>query len=324
MAKTAIITGISGQDGSYLAEHLLHQGVRVRAYLRPQNRSLGHSSHLIGKIATRSFPIDSQAHWDAWLKEEKPDELYHLAGCSFIPDSWENPIATNSVNIDWPTRLLESVRRCSPLTRVLIASSSAIFGQPSTSPQDERTPTTPVTPYGITKAAIGWMLDAYRKQYGLYLCSAILYNHESPRRPAHFVTRKVSQAVAAIHAGIQDKLILGSLDVSRDWGFAGDYVDAMQRMLQLDNPEDFVIGSGRLESLRDLVEIAFESVRLDYRNYVEGNPALVRPTEPNALVANPSKAKEFLGWQASTTMPELITMMVQSDLQQIKRFKSAA
>jgi len=324
MTKTAIITGISGQDGSYLAEHLVQKGFRVIAYLRPKSLGLGNAVHLSGKVATRSFPTDSQSHWDSWFREEQPDELYHLAGCSFIPDSWQDPVATNASNIDWPTRLLESVRRYSPATRVLFASSSAIFGLPTVSPQNEFTPTMPVTPYGISKATIGWMIEAYRQHYGLYLSNAILFNHESPRRPARFVTRKISQAVAAIQAGKQNKLVLGSLDVSRDWGFAGDYVDAMQRMLQLDHPEDFVIGSGRLESLRDLVKIAFELVGLDYRDYVESDAAFVRQTEPKALVADVSKAAKLLDWKATTTMPELVTMMVKSDIERLRSSKLAA
>jgi GDPmannose 4,6-dehydratase len=324
VSKAAIITGVSGQDGSYLAELLIRQGVRVRAYLRPKSKGLGSASHLIGRMATRSFPVDSQAHWDAWIKEEQPDELYHLAASSFIPDSWNDPVATNASNFDWTTRLFEAVRRHSPATRVLIASSSAIFGNPSVTPQNESTPTTPISPYGVTKAAADWMVNAYRQQYGLYLCSAILYNHESPRRPPQFVTRKISQAVAAIHAGRQHKLVLGNLDVSRDWGFAGDYVDAMHRMLQLDQPENFVIGSGRLERLRKLVEIAFETVGLDYRNYVESDPGLVRSNDTNALVADSSKAQKLLDWTATTKMPELIAMMVQADVDALKGLKKVA
>jgi GDPmannose 4,6-dehydratase len=181
-----------------------------------------------------------------------------------------------------------------------------------------------MSPYGVTKAATDWMVNAYRHQYGLYLCSAILYNHESPRRAPQFVTRKISQAVAAIHAGRQHKLVLGNLDVSRDWGYAGDYVDAMQRMLQLDQPENFVIGSGRLERLRELVKLAFEAVGLDYQNFVESDPGLVRPNDTNALVADSSKAKRLLDWTATTTMPELITMMVRADVDAMKSVKKAA
>jgi GDPmannose 4,6-dehydratase len=324
MAKTAIITGITGQDGSYMAELLLRRGVRVRAYLRPSSCGLGCASHLTGQVATRSFPADSQLHWDAWLREEQPDELYHLAASSFIPDSWNDPIATNAANIDWTTRLFEAVRRFSPATRVLVASSSAIFGNPNVTPQNESTPTAPMSPYGVTKAATDWMVNAYRHQYGMYLCSAILYNHESPRRAPQFVTRKISQAVAAIQAGNQHKLVLGNLDVSRDWGFAGDYVDAMQRMLQLDQPENFVIGSGRLEKLRDLVMIAFETAGMDYRDYVESDPGLVRPNDTNALVADSSKAHKLLGWTATTTMPELISMMVRSDIEGLRSRRKAA
>ncbi len=324
MTKTAIITGITGQDGSYMAELLLSRGVRVRAYLRPKSHGLGCASHLTGQVATRSFPTDSQSHWDAWLQEEQPDELYHLAASSFIPDSWNDPISTNAANIDWTTRLFEAVRRHSPSTRILIASSSAIFGNPAVMPQNEETATCPLSPYGVTKAATDWMVNAYRHQYGLYLCSAILYNHESPRRAPQFVTRKISQAVAAIKAGRQNKLVIGNLDVSRDWGFAGDYVDAMYRILQLDRPENFVIGSGRLEKLRDLVQIAFETAGLNYEDYVESDPGLIRPNDTNALVADSSKAHKLLGWTATTTMPELIAMMVRSDIEELKRYRNAA
>lgn len=324
MSKTVLITGISGQDGSYLAEQLLARGDRVIAYLRPGRSSLGCSSHLIGRIAVRSFPIDSLVSWQDWLDEERPHELYHLGASSFVPDSWNDPIACHQANVEWSLRIIDAVRTVSPETRILMASSSEMFGQPTTSPQNESTPTIPVTPYGVTKVANYWMTHAYRQRYNLYIANAILYNHESPRRPLRFVTRKISRGVASIAAGLQDKLVLGSLDVCRDWGFAADYVDAMQRMLQLDSPEDFVIGSGRLEKLRRVVEVAFDLVGLDYRDYVETDPSFVRPTEPMALHADPSKAKRLLDWEARTTMPEVIRKMVEHDRRDLAQQARAA
>jgi GDPmannose 4,6-dehydratase len=296
----------------------------VIAYLRPEHHGLGCSAHLIGQISVRSFPIESFPAWQDWIDEEQPEEVYHLGASTFIPDSWKDPIACHQANVEWSVKILDAVRTVSPATRVLMASSSEIYGQPRETPQHEHTATCPITPYGVTKAATYWMTQAYRQRYGLFIANAILYNHESPRRPLHFVTRKISRGVASIAAGLQDKLILGNLDVCRDWGYAADYVDAMQRILQLDRAEDFVIGSGRLEKLQRLVEVAFESVGLDYREYVEVDPGFVRPTEPMALHADPSKARRLLGWEAKTSMPELMRLMVEHDQREVREQLRAA
>jgi GDPmannose 4,6-dehydratase len=322
--KTVLMTGISGQDGSYLAEAKLAKGDRIVAYMRPGSRGLGCSTHLIGQLTVRSFPIDSSSHWKRLLEDEQPDEVYHLGASTFVPDSWNDPIACHDANVEWSIRLLDAVREVAPSTRVLMASSSEVFGRPRETPQNEETAVCPVTPYGVTKAAMLWMTRAYRERYGLFIANAILYNHESPRRPSHFVTRKISHAVASIVAGRQQKLVLGSLDIDRDWGYAVDYVEAMQQTLKLDSPEDFVIGSGRLESLRRVVEVAFESVGLNYRDFVETDPRFVRPTEPISLRAEPAKAKRLLNWEAKTSMPEVIRMMVAHDLHDLQSSAKAA
>lgn len=320
MSRRALITGITGQDGSYLAEHLLAQGYEVLAFLRPGTArrdgvpQLGSSAHLVDSITCREFPIDARDHWERWLGEEQPDEIYHLAGVSFVPDSWRDPRACHAVNCDWTALLLETMRICHPTAKFFYACSSEVFGTPDSWPQNEETPFQPRTPYGITKAAAAWLTRAYRERYSLFACSGILFNHESPRRDARFVTRKITRGAAAIAAGIEQKLKLGNLEIQRDWGFAGEYVDAMQRMLQQGSPDDYVIGTGVLSRLESVVEIAFAEVGLCWREFVESDPALHRPCEQRQVVADPSKALKKLGWKAEVSMASLIRMMVDSDV----------
>jgi GDPmannose 4,6-dehydratase len=324
MSKRAVVTGITGQDGSYLAEQLLAEGFRVSGYLRPGRTELGNAAHLIGKVDFKSFPIDSQTDWTNWLHELQPDEFYHLAGCTFVPDSWRDPLACHASNVEWPIRLMEAARQASPTTKILFASSSEVFGYAVEPMQNESTPMRPVTPYGVSKVATYWMSHTYQQRYGLFVSNAILFNHESPRRSEQFVSRKISRGVAKIAMGLETKLVLGNLESERDWGFAGDYVAAMRKMLQLEEAEDFVIGSGRLEKLKTMVKIAFQEVGLDYRQYVEVDPRFVRPNEPRSLVADVSKARERLDWKTETSLGDLIRMMVAHDLADLRYQRAAA
>jgi GDPmannose 4,6-dehydratase len=322
MPHKVLITGISGQDGSYLAEQLLQAGCEVLAYQRSPDASLGKSGHLAGYLRTCCFPADSANGWENWLAREQPDEFYHLAGMSFVPDCWADPGRCAAVNYQWTTIILEAIRKASPYTRFLYACSSEVFGKPRQWPQDESTPFEPLTPYGISKASSYWLVRAYRERYGLFASNAILFNHESPRRETKFVSRKISHGVAAIEAGHQERLSLGNLAVERDWGFAGEFVDAMHRMLNIDAPSDIVIGTGRLTSLKDLVEIAFDEAGLDWQRYVDIDPGLFRPTEAERIckmVANPSRARELLGWRAKVEPRELVRMMLDADRKLLHR-----
>ena len=319
MAPTALITGITGQDGYYLSRLLLDKGYRVVGLVPPSRQS---SVTKLGELANRIeiYFVDlTDSHGlSVAVEQMQPDEVYNLAAPSFVPQSWGDPLGTLDLVTGTATRLLTAIRQIGLKTRFYQASSSELFGYVEASPQSELTPFRPKNPYGAAKLHAHWTMVHQREHYGLFACSGILYNHESPRRPPQFVTRKVSLAAASIKLGLSDRLYMGNLDAKRDWGFAGDYVDAMWRMLQADAPEDYVIGSGKLHSVRDLVSIAFESVNLDWPQYVDVDPNLLRVDEHFQLMANPEKARQKLSWQPQISFERLIEIMVQTDLERLK------
>lgn len=320
MTKTALITGLTGQDGYYLSRLLLERGYRVVGLL-PPNRAA--SLTKLGKLASQ-IQICSVNLTDAEgllqaVKELQPEEIYNLAAPSFVPDSWNDPLGTLDLITGTATRLLTAVRQAGLNTRFYQASTSEMFGQVDCSPQDEETPFRPMNPYAAAKLHAHWTMVHHRQRYGLFACSGILYNHESSRRPPSFVTRKVSLAAASIKLGLANTLELGNLDAKRDWGYAGDHVEAMWRMLQTSEPEDYVIGTGQLHSVRDLVAAAFGCVGLDWTRYVVVNPKYLRPDEHFQLVANLSKAKAKLGWEPQVSFNQLLERMVLKDLERLQR-----
>ena len=312
MSKNVLITGVSGQDGYYLARLLLSKGYQVFGQSRDTESARAALSDL--PISLVSFDLLATDAWIRIIEEYALNEIYHMAGVSFIPRCWENPAETIAANLEVTARILEAMRSTSVTPKLAYACSSEIFGKPTSMSQNEETAMRPMNPYGVTKAASLGLIDSYRKRYGLFACSGILFNHESPRRHPRFVTRKITQAVAAISKGLQDRLVLGNLNVSRDWGFAEDYMDCMHRMLQADSAEDYIIGSGCLTSLERVVESAFNRVGLDWQQWVSMDPSFARPNDSRSLVANASKAENQLGWRASTTVEALIAMMVDHDL----------
>lgn len=315
--KKVIITGISGQDGSYLAEFLLEKGYRVCGTVRKDvNANYEKIEHIRHKIILREWNLLDDALIDI-ISEVEPDEIYNLAAPSFVPDSWAEPILTSELTAIGVTRLLESVRHVNPYLRVYQASSSEMFGTIKHAPQNEDTPFFPCTPYGISKVYGHFMATNYRERYGMFCCSGILFNHESPRRGMEFVTRKVSRRVAMIKLNLQSKLRLGNLKARRDWGFAGDYVKAMWLMLQQDNPQDFVIGTGVHHSVEELVQVAFKTANLDWKDHVKVDEQLYRPDGRN-LVADASKARKVLGWYPETSFEKLVQMMVEEDIKKIQ------
>lgn len=319
----AFITGITGQDGSYLCELLLSKGYEVHGLVhRPDSLPLSNIAHLAADstVVDRSLFLHNGAFEDAThlrriITKAQPDEFYHLAGQSSPRLSLELPETTvDSIGMG-TLRLLEIIRDIPNPPKFLYASSSEVFGSPVHSPQDELTPLNPTTPYGAAKALSQQLSRIYRTAYGLKTCSAILYNHESPRRSASFVTMKIARAAARIKKGLQTELILGSLSGTRDWGWAPDYVEGMWRMLQADTVDDFVLATGKLHSVQDLVEMAFSYVGLDYRDFVRHDAALVKPVEPMAPCGNPGKAKRLLGWENSVALPDLMARLVDSQLE---------
>ncbi|MCG8362480.1 MAG: GDP-mannose 4,6-dehydratase [Pseudanabaenales cyanobacterium] len=319
MTHTALITGITGQDGYYLSRLLLNKGYRVVGLAPPSRQS---SVTKLGDLADQVEIYfvdltDSQALAVA-VEQMQPDEIYNLAAPSFVPQSWADPLGTLDLVTGTATRLLTAIRQIGLETRFYQASSSELFGHVEDSPQSELTPFRPKNPYGAAKLHAHWTMVHQREHYGLFACSGILYNHESPLRPPQFVTRKVSLAAASIKLGLSDRLYMGNLDAKRDWGFAGDYVEAMWLMLQADTPEDYVIGTGRLHSVRDLIATAFESVNLDWTQYVDVDPNLLRVDEHFQLVANPAKAKKNLSWQPQISFERLVETMVRTDLERLK------
>ena len=313
--RTAVITGVTGQDGSYLAEHLVAKGYRVVGVVRrASTENFERLADVRDRIELRQADLLDQLSLMALLQDVQPDEVYNLGAMSFVPTSWAQPVLTAEFDAVGVTRLLEAVRFVCPKARVYQASSSEMFGKVRETPQTETTPFYPRSPYGVAKVYGHHIAVNYRESYGLFVCSGILFNHESPRRGREFVTRKVSDGVARIARGLATELRLGNLAARRDWGFAGDYVDAMWRMLQQPAPDDYVVATGEAHSVRELVEIAFGVVGLDWRKFVVEDPALLRPAEVDHLIGDPSKAKRVLGWQPTVTFPQLVEMMVRADL----------
>jgi GDPmannose 4,6-dehydratase len=312
---TALITGITGQDGSYLAELLLGKGYRVVGIVRRSSTTpYERISHLVDRVELVSADLLDQHSLVDAMSASQPDEIYNLAAQSFVQTSWTQPVLTGEFTAIGVTRMLEAMRKAAPKARFYQASSSEMFGKVVATPQTETTPFYPRSPYGVAKVYGHWITVNYRESYGLYAVSGILFNHESPRRGLEFVTRKVTDGVARIKLGLATELRLGNLEARRDWGFAGDYVDAMWRMLQRDEPNDFVVGTGQTWSVRQLCEIAFRHVGLDYRAYVKIDERFMRPAEVDVLVADPSKARSELDWQPCCTFNQLVEMMVDADL----------
>ena len=316
---TALITGITGQDGSYLAELLLQKGYDVIGVVRRTSHdSYERIGHLIDQITVVPADLLDQHSLTTVVGDFKPDEVYNLAAQSFVPTSFSQPVLTGEFTALGVTRLLEAIRFAHPKARFYQASSSEMFGKIQEPLQNESTPFYPRSPYGVAKVYGHWITVNYRESYDLYAVNGILFNHESPRRGLEFVTRKVSDAVARIKLGITDELRLGNLDAQRDWGFAGDYVDAMWRMLQQPKPSDYVVGTGVAHSVRELVQRSFDHVSLDWEKHVRLDPALVRPAEVDVLVANSEKARRELGWEPSVSFEGLIEMMVDADLERLQ------
>ncbi|HWZ57987.1 MAG TPA: GDP-mannose 4,6-dehydratase [Gemmatimonadaceae bacterium] len=312
---TALITGITGQDGSYLAELLLDKGYRVVGIVRRSSTTpYERIAHLVDRVELVSADLLDQHSLVDAMAESAPDEIYNLAAQSFVQTSWTQPVLTGEFTALGVTRVLEAMRKAAPRARFYQASSSEMFGKVVETPQRESTPFYPRSPYGVAKVYGHWITVNYRESFGLYAVSGILFNHESPRRGLEFVTRKVTDGVARIKLGISNELKLGTLDARRDWGFAGDYVDAMWRMLQQDEPDDYVVGTGETWSVRQLCEIAFSHVGLDYRDHVVQDPRFMRPAEVDVLVADASKARDRLGWVPECQFRQLVGMMVDADL----------
>jgi GDPmannose 4,6-dehydratase len=314
----ALITGVAGQDGSYLADLLLAKGYEVVGVRRADNPDISRIAHIAERIQLRDADLLDPQQLVALLEDARPDEIYNLAGHSFVPTSWENPDLTGDATGVGAVRMLDAIRTTDPSVRFYQASTSEIFGDADVAPQDESTPLNPRNPYGEAKAFAHASTIKAREEHGLFAVSGILYNHESPRRGPQFVTRKVTRAVASISLGLEKELTIGSLDAQRDWGFAGDYVDAMWRMLQHDAAGDYVVATGVLHTVGDLCEVAFRRRGLDYRDYVREDPAFQRPAEQVPLVGNASKARRELGWAPTVTFEELIEMMVDADLERLR------
>jgi len=313
-----VITGVTGQDGSYLAELLLEKGYEVIGVVRRTSHdSYERIGHLLDRVHIVAADLLDQHSLTTVIRDAKPDEVYNLAAQSFVPTSWNQPVLTGEFTALGVTRLLEAIRLAHPDARFYQASSSEMFGKAVETPQRETTPFYPRSPYGVAKVYGHWITVNYRESYGMFAVSGILFNHESPRRGLEFVTRKVSDAVARIKLGKATELRLGNLDSSRDWGFAGDYVEAMWRMLQQRAPEDVVVGTGKMHSVRDLCAAAFGHVGLDWKKYVRVDPKFVRPAEVDTLLADASRARTQLGWAPRVTFEELVEMMVDADLERL-------
>ncbi len=317
--KRALITGIGGQDGSYLAELLLERGYEVAGMVRPGAVEYSNLEAVRGRIELLEADLLGQRSLATALEAARPGEVYNLAAPSFVPASWERPVETAEFAAVGATSLLEAIRTVDPAIRVYQASSSEIFGAPRQSPQTEETPLEPVTPYGVAKAYAHFIVSSYRRRYGLFACSGILYNHESPRRPLEFLPRKVAHGAAAISLGLQEELVLGDLDARRDWGYAGDYVRAMWLMLQEDEPGDYIVASGSSHSVRELVQCAFAHVGLDWEEHVRVDPALQRgAAELHRLVGDASRAHGRLGWRRELDFEQLVHLLVDADLERLR------
>jgi GDPmannose 4,6-dehydratase len=316
----ALITGITGQDGSYLADLLLEKGYEVFGMVRRSSQdSLGRIEHLRTRLTVLQGDLLDTTSLEQVMRTTQPHEVYNLAAQSFVPASWQQPILTGEFTALGVTRMLEAIRAVDPQMRFYQASSSEMFGKVREVPQKETTPFYPRSPYGVSKVYGHYITVNARESYGLFAVSGILFNHESPRRGKEFVSRKISRSVAAIRLGLTDHIELGNLDARRDWGFAGDYVEAMWRMLQREEPEDFVIATGETHTVREFCDLAFAHVGLDYRDYVRINSALVRPAEVDILVGDPRKAERLLDWRPRVRFAELVKMMVEADLTDLRR-----
>ena len=317
---TALITGITGQDGSYLAELLLSKGYRVVGVARRSSTVTNERiNHLLDDITVVQGDLHDQGSLLSFLEEYKPSEVYNLAAQSFVPTSWNQPALTGDITAIGVTRMLEAIRFINPKIRFYQASSSEMYGKVLEVPQSEMTPFYPRSPYGVAKVYGHWITVNYRESFNLFAVSGILFNHESPRRGLEFVTRKIADGAARIKLGMAKELRLGNLEAQRDWGFAGDYVEAMWRMLQRDVPDNFVIGMGENHSVREFCEIAFGHVDLDYRDYVVQDERFYRPAEVDLLIADPRKARSVLGWEPSISFRELVTLMVDADIKRLSQ-----
>ncbi len=317
--KTALVTGITGQDGSYLAELLLDKGYRVVGMTRRTSTDVHERiEHLTDRIEIVSGDLLDQSSMTNLIAEVRPAEVYNLASQSFVPTSWKQPVLTGEFTALGVTRLLEAVRSVDPKIRFYQASSSEMFGKVHETPQNEQTPFYPRSPYGVAKVYGHWITVNYRESYGMFAVSGILFNHESERRGKEFVTRKISDGVARIKLGLADRLALGNLDALRDWGFAGDYVRAMWLMLQAAQPDDYVVATGRAHSVRDFCRLAFTAVDLDYEEFVVSDPRFMRPAEVDVLVGDAGKVRRKLAWQPETSFEELVESMVRADLARLR------
>jgi GDPmannose 4,6-dehydratase len=319
MTKRALITGVTGQDGSYLAEFLLEKGYEVIGMVRRTSTvNFNRIEHIQDDLILPSGDLLDQGSLLNIMREYQPQEVYNLAAQSFVPTSWKQPVFTGDVTALGVTRMLEAVRTAVPDARFYQASSSEMFGKVREVPQNEDTPFYPRSPYGVAKVYGHWITVNYRESYDTFACSGILFNHESPRRGLEFVTRKITYHVAKIKLGVTDELPLGNLDSKRDWGYAGDYVRAMWLMLQQDEPDDYVVGTGQTHSVREFCEIAFDYVGLDWKKYVTKDPRFMRPAEVDLLVSDPQKARRILEWEPRVSFEELIQIMVDADIELVK------
>ncbi|HMC78453.1 MAG TPA: GDP-mannose 4,6-dehydratase [Vicinamibacterales bacterium] len=320
MSKRALITGITGQDGSYLAELLLEKGYEVYGLVRrASTTNYWRIEHLLDRVQLKPADLLDQLSLIRVIEEVRPHELYNLAAMSFVPASWDQPMLTGEFNAQGVTRVLEAVRVVDRTIKMYQASSSEMYGKVREIPQTETTPFYPRSPYGVSKVFAHYITVNYRESYDLFAVSGILFNHESPRRGLEFVTRKVTDGVARIKLGLADSLALGNLDAQRDWGFAGDYVRAMWLMLQQDAADDYVIATGESHSVRELVEVAFGHAGLDWQKYVRQDPRFLRPAEVDHLIGDPAKARATLGWTPAVAFKGLVTMMVDADLDRLAR-----
>jgi GDPmannose 4,6-dehydratase len=316
----ALITGITGQDGSYLAELLLEKGYEVFGMVRRSStENFDRINHLRDKIQLRQADLLDQLSMIRLIEECRPDEIYNLAAQSFVPTSWQQPMLTGEFNALGVTKILEAIRLVDKKIKFYQASSSEMFGKVQEVPQNEKTPFYPRSPYGVAKVYAHWITVNYRESYGIFAVSGILFNHESPRRGLEFVSRKITDGAARIKLGIAKKLYLGNLDAKRDWGYAADYVKAMWLMLQQKEPEDFVIATGKNHTVRELAQIAFDHAGLDYKKFVEVDPKLVRPAEVDVLLGDSSYALKKLGWKPEVSFEQLIRMMVDADLERVEK-----
>jgi GDPmannose 4,6-dehydratase len=320
MTRKVLITGITGQDGSYLAEFLLDKGNEVHGMVRRSSTETSERiERLQGRIQLHQADLLDQLSIITIIQDIRPQEVYNFAAQSFVPTSWSQPLLTGEFTALGVTRMLEAVRLVDPTIRFYQASSSEMFGDVKQEPQNEQTPFWPRSPYGVAKVYGHWITVNYRESYGIFACCGILFNHESPLRGKEFVSRKITDAVARIKLGLQQKIVLGNLEAMRDWGFAGDYIEAAWLMLQQEKPDDYVVATGEKHSVREMVELAFEHVGLDWHKYVESDPALFRPAEINTLRGDAAKARRVLGWKPKVSFAELIRMMVDADMARVRR-----